>query len=104
MSVPPDSPPIAISRGELLWLTISTWVGGLFLLTLLPVLVIPRLGIPLGMGVTYFTFFMLWQPVQRITQRVLGSGPSMVRMFALVASAAVLAFYLRGWLGTMAAG
>jgi hypothetical protein len=56
------------------------------------------------MGVTYVTFFMLWQPVQRITQRVLGSGASMVRMFALVASAAVLAFYLRGWLGTMAAG
>ena len=92
---PPDPRPIVISRGELLWITLGTWVGGVFILTLLPVLLIPRLGIPAGMALSYLVFFLAWQPVQTITQRVLGMGPAVVRMLAFVAGGAVIAYYLR---------
>lgn len=90
-----DQAPVVISRTELLWITLGTWVGGVFILTLLPVLLIPRLGIPAGMAVSYLVFFLAWQPVQQITQRVLGMGPAVVRMLLLVAGGAVIAYYLR---------
>ena len=86
---------MVISRAELLWLTLGTWVGGVFTLTLLPVLLIPRLGIPAGMALSYLVFFVAWQPVQIITQRVLGMGTAVVRMLALVGGGAVIAYYLR---------
>jgi hypothetical protein len=70
-------------------------VGGVFTLTVLPILLIPRLGIPVGMGLSYLVFFIEWQPVQVITQRQVGTGAAVVRMLALVASGAVVAFYLR---------
>lgn len=95
MSTRPDSTAIAISRGDLLWLTLSTWAGGVCILTLLPLLFIPRLGIPMGMAGSYLVFFLAWQPVQAITQRVIGTGAAVVRMIVFVAGAAVLAFYLR---------
>ena len=95
MPTPPDSKPVVISRGELLWITLGTWVGGVFILTLLPVLLIPRLGIPAGMAVSYLVFFLAWQPVQMITQRVLGMGPAVIRMIAFVAGGAAIAYYLR---------
>lgn len=95
MSAAPDSKGVFISRGELLWITVSTWLGGVLILTLLPMLLIPRLGIPIGMAIAYVVFFLAWQPVQVINQRLLGPRAAIVRMLALVASAAVVAFYLR---------
>ena len=86
---------MVISRAELLWLTLGTWVGGVFTLTLLPVLLIPRLGIPAGMALSYLVFFTAWQPVQIITQRVLGMGTAVIRMIAFVGGGAVIAYYLR---------
>lgn len=77
-------------------------MGGIFTLTLLPVLLIPRLGIPFGMAVSYLVFFLTWQPVQVITQRVLGTGTAVLRMIALVGGAAVVAYYLREVLLAMA--
>lgn len=105
METPPKSVPVTITRAELLWLTVSTWLGGVFTLTILPMLLVPRLGIPVGMALSYLVFFIEWQPVQIITQRVLGTSSVVVRMLALVASAAVAAFYLRDFLaGAVAAG
>lgn len=101
---PPDPSRITISRGELLWLTLGMWVGGVFILTLLPALLIPRLGIPFGMALSYLVFFLAWQPVQTITQRVLGTGTAVVRMVAFVGGAAVIAFYLRELLLGMSRG
>lgn len=98
MQTPPESAPVMISRGELVWLTISTWLGGVFTLTLLPMVLVPRLGIPVGLALSYLVFFIEWQPVQLITQRVMGTRPAVTRMLALVASAAVAAFYLRDFL------
>lgn len=95
MPPPPAPAPIVISRAELLWLTLGTWVGGIFILTLLPVLLIPRLGIPGGMALSYLVFFLAWQPVQIITQRVLGMGPAVVRMLVFVGGGAVIAYLLR---------
>jgi hypothetical protein len=91
----PDPNPVVISKGELLWITLGTWVGGVFILTLLPVLLIPRLGIPGGMVLSYLVFFLAWQPVQTITQRVLGMGKAVIRMLAFVGGGAVIAYYLR---------
>lgn len=95
MPPPPPPPPIVISRAELLWLTFGTWVGGIFILTLLPVLLIPRLGIPAGMAVSYLVFFLAWQPVQTITQRVVGMGAAVARMLVFVGGGAVIAYFLR---------
>jgi hypothetical protein len=95
MPTPSDPAAVTISRAELLWITLGTWVGGVFILTLLPVLLIPRLGIPFGMAASYLVFFLAWQPVQIITQRVLGMGTAVIRMLAFVGSGAVIAYYLR---------
>lgn len=95
MQQPPNPAAVVISRGELLWLTLGAWVGGIFILTLLPVLLIPRLGIPGGMAVSYLVFFLAWQPVQMITQRVVGMGPAVLRMLVFVGGGAVIAYFLR---------
>ena len=95
MSATPDSKGVFISRGEVLWITGSTWLGGVFMLTLLPMLLVPRFGIPIGLAVSYVVFFLAWQPVQVISQRLLGPRAAVIRMIALVGSAAVVAFYLR---------
>ena len=95
MQEPAKPAAVVISRGELLWLTLGTWVGGIFILTLLPVLLIPRLGIPGGMAASYLVFFLAWQPVQMITQRVLGMGPAVFRMLVFVGGGAVIAYFLR---------
>jgi hypothetical protein len=95
MGEPAEGAGVVISRTELLWLTLGTWVGGIFILTLLPVLLIPRLGIPGGMAASYLVFFLTWQPVQIITQRVLGMGAAVVRMLVFVGGGAVIAYYLR---------
>jgi hypothetical protein len=95
MQEPAGPATVVISRGELLWLTLGAWVGGIFILTLLPVLLIPRLGIPGGMALSYLVFFLAWQPVQIITQRVLGMGPAVLRMLIFVGGGAVIAYLLR---------
>jgi hypothetical protein len=100
----PDPNGVVISRAELLWLTLGAWVGGVFILTLLPVLLTPRLGIPSGMAVSYLVFFLAWQPVQSITQRVLGLSTAVVLMVALVGGGAVIAYYLRDVVLGMARG
>jgi hypothetical protein len=105
---PPPSPPppstpalIALTHGELLWITLGIWVGGIFILTLLPILLIPRLGSPLGVAGSYAVFFLAWQPVQIVTQRTLGMRSAVLRMLLFVGTAAPLAFYLRELLLTM---
>ena len=100
----PDSTAVTISRGELLWLTVGAWAGGVCMLTLLPLLLIPALGIPLAVAGSYLVFFIAWQPIQAITQRVLGTSTAVVRMIALVAGAAVAAFYLRELLVALSRG
>lgn len=92
MSAPPT---ISVTRAEFMWITFGMWLGGIFILTLLPFLLIPRLGMPLGVGASYLVFFLAWQPVQSITQRVLGTGAAVVRMILFVGAAATAAFYLR---------
>jgi hypothetical protein len=104
MPTPSDPASITISRAELLWITLGTWVGGVFILALLPVLLIPRLGIPAGMALSYLVFFLAWQPVQAITQRVLGMGAAVARMVALVGGGAVIAYYMRELLLGMSRG
>jgi hypothetical protein len=86
---------IFITTAEFLWLTLGVWAGGIFILTLAPVLLIPRLGMPLGVGASYLMFFLAWQPIQVITQRTFGIRAGIIRMVLFVASAATLAFYLR---------
>ena len=86
---------IVLSAGEFMWLTLGVWVGGIFILTLLPVLLIPRLGMPLGVVASYLVFFITWQPVQIVTQRTFGMRAGVIRMVLFVGGAATLAFYLR---------
>jgi hypothetical protein len=90
-----SSPPIVISRGELVLLSVGMWLSGVCLLALLPVVLMPRLGLVPGLGATYFLFFVAWQPVQRITQRALGPRAAFVRTMGLVATAAIAAYYVR---------
>jgi hypothetical protein len=89
------APTVPLSRAEFLWITFGVWLGGVFMLTILPILLIPRLGMPLGVAASYFVFFVAWQPVQTITQRTLGVRAAVVRMVLFVGAAATLAFYLR---------
>jgi hypothetical protein len=90
-----DPAVIPVTRGEFLWLTFGVWLGGVFMLALLPMMLIPRLGMLGGVGMSYLVFFLCWQPVQLITQRSLGMRTAVVRMVLFVGAAAVLAFYLR---------
>ena len=107
---PPSSPPspsaaraIVVTPGEFYWLTLGVWVGGIFILTVMPVLLVPRVGGPLGVAGSYLLFFLAWQPIQIITQRSLGMRAGIFRMVIFVAAAATIAFYLRGLLASMSA-
>ena len=93
----PDLPrgTIMMTAAEFLWLTLGVWVGGIFILALMPVLLIPRLGMPLGVVASYLVFFLAWQPIQIITQRTSGMRAGVMRMVLFVGAAATLAFYLR---------
>ena len=91
----PSSGVLVVSPAELFWLTVGLWIGGVCLLALLPVILMPRLGPALGLAVAYVLFFVSWQPVQRITQRALAPRAAFVRMFGLVATAAMAAYYVR---------
>jgi hypothetical protein len=96
--MPPATSPrgvILVTAREFYWLTLGVWVGGIFILTLAPVLLIPRLGMPLGVACSYLLFFLAWQPIQVITQRTFGIRAGVIRMVIFVAAAATLAFYLR---------
>ena len=97
---PPAAPPqatgvILVSIAEFYWLIFGVWLGGIFILTLMPVLLIPRIGMPLGVAGSYLLFFVAWQPIQIITQRTFGVRAGVLRMILFVAAAASLAFYLR---------
>lgn len=87
--------PIVLSAAEFLWLTLGVWAGGIFILAFLPVLLIPRLGMPLGVVSSYLLFFLAWQPIQIVTQRTFGMRAGVIRMVLFVGGAATLAFYLR---------
>lgn len=94
----PPSPPSAVhlvTSTELFWLVAGMWLGGACLLALIPVLLMPRLGPAAGLAVSYLAFFIAWQPLQRILQRAMGPQNAMIRMLALVGSAAVVAYYVR---------
>ena len=73
------------------------WLGGVSMLTLLPVILVTQLGLGDFIGVvgSYFLFFLAWQPVQTVTQRALGTRPALVRMLVLVVSAFSVAFVLK---------
>lgn len=95
---------IILSRGEFLWLTVAVWAGGIFILTLTPLLLIPRLGMRGGVIASYFVFFLVWQPIQSITQRTLGMRAAFIRMLLFVGGGAAIAFYLRELLLGMSRG
>ena len=100
----PPAPAIVLSRVEFLWLTFAVWVGGIFILTLTPILLIPRLGMRGGVIASYILFFTAWQPIQSITQRTLGMRVAFIRMLFFVGGGAAIAFYLREALLGMARG
>jgi hypothetical protein len=52
-----------VTPGEFLWLTLAVWVGGVFILTLMPYLLIAHVGGLLAIAGSYFLFFLAWQPV-----------------------------------------
>jgi hypothetical protein len=86
---------IFLTPREFLWITLAVWLGGIFILTLLPYLLVPRVGGPLAIAGSYFVFFLAWQPVQSITQRTFGVKVGVVRMIIFVAGAATIASFLR---------
>jgi hypothetical protein len=96
---PPASPAargvLFVTGGEFLWMTFAVWLGGIFILTLMPYLLSPRIGDALAIAGSYFLFFLAWQPVQIVTQRTLGMKSAVIRMIIFVASAATIASYLR---------
>jgi hypothetical protein len=103
---PPSSPGAAsrvifITTREFFWLTLAVWLGGVFILTLMPYLLVPRVGGPLAIAGSYFAFFLAWQPVQSITQRTLGMKVGIVRMVIFVAGAATIAAFLRQTLASL---
>lgn len=95
---------ILLTSTEFFWLTLAVWLGGVFILTLMPYLLIPRFGGPLAIAGSYFVFFLAWQPVQSITQRTFGMKAAFVRMIIFVAGAATVAAYLRQTLPSLAGG
>ena len=86
---------------EFFWITLSVWAGGIFILTLLPYLLVPRVGGALGIATSYFLFFLAWQPVQNVTQRTLGMKAGFLRMIIFVAGAAAIAAVLRQMLPSL---
>ncbi len=97
-----DSRSLQLSRAEFLWLSVGVWLGGIFILAVMPLLLIPRWGMPLGVAGSYLLFFLAWQPVQSITQRAFGVRVAVLRMVLFVAGAAVIAYYVRELLLAMA--
>ena len=95
------TPAIVVSGGEFYWLTIGIWLGGIFILTLLPYLLIPRVGGPMAIAGSYLVFFIAWQPIQSITQRTFGAKAAFMRMVIFIAAAATIASYLRQALPTL---
>lgn len=91
----PPSAPIAVTSAELFWLTAGLWLSGACLLALLPVLLMPHVGPAAGLALSYVAFFVAWQPLQRITQRAVGPRHAFFRLLGLVATAAMLAYYVR---------
>jgi len=91
----PPAASVSVTPAELFWLTAGAWLSGACLLALMPVLLAPRLGAAGALAVSYVLFFLAWQPIQRLTQRALGPRPAFVRMLAFVASAAMIAYYVR---------
>ena len=109
--VPPSTDAAERARGvifltttEFFWVTFAVWLGGIFILTLTPYLLVPRVGGPLGIAGSYLIFFIVWQPVQMITQRTLGMKAAALRMIIFVAGAAAIAAYLRQALPTLTGG
>jgi hypothetical protein len=86
---------VFLTKGEFYWVTFAVWVGGIFILTLMPYLLAPRIGGLAAIAASYFVFFLAWQPVQMVTQRTVGMGGAILRMIVFVASAATIASYLR---------
>ena len=95
---------IFLTPREFFWLTLAVWLGGVFILTLMPYLLVPRIGGPLAIAGSYFVFFLAWQPVQSITQRTFGLKIAFVRMIIFVAGAATIAAFLRQTLPSLANG
>ena len=97
-SAPPppiDPPGVRVTPREILWLSIGVWLAGTCLLALMPVILIPRIGMGPGVAASYALFFLAWQPVQALTQRAIGARAAVVRMVVFVASAATVGYYLR---------
>jgi hypothetical protein len=90
-----EIPATVVTRAELFWLTVGNWFGGVSLLTLVPILLTPRLGSAAGLGVSYLLFFMAWQPLQRVAQRANGTRTAFIQMLGLVTTAAIAAYSLR---------
>lgn len=86
---------IFLTVAEFYWLTLAVWCGGIFILTLMPVLLIPRLGMGGGVAGSYLLFFLAWQPIQTITQRTFGIKAGFVRMLIFVAAAGTISYYIR---------
>lgn len=84
-----------MTSAELFWLTAGAWLGGACLLALLPVMLAPRLGPAAGLAIAYLLFFLAWQPIQRLTERAIGARRAFSRSLACVASAAMVAYYVR---------
>jgi hypothetical protein len=98
----PPRPTVVVTLRELQLLTFSVWIGGICIMTLMPFILIPRLGMPWGVAASYGLFFVVWQPIQAITQRTLGAGRSLVRMLFFVVAGATISYYLREALLSMA--
>jgi len=95
---------ILLTPGEFYWVTLAVWIGGIFILTLMPYLLIPRVGGPMAIAGSYFLFFLAWQPIQMVTQRTFGVKSAVIRMVIFVAAAATIAAYLRQALPALTAG
>ncbi len=105
-STPPAAAPgvLLITPAEFYWMTLGIWLGGIFILTLMPYLLIPRVGGPMAIAGSYFVFFLAWQPIQIVTQRTFGMRGALVRMLIFVAAAATIAAYLRQALPVLTSG
>ncbi len=102
------SPPAArgvvlVTAGEFYWITLAVWLGGIFILTLMPYLLIQRVGGPMAIAGSYLLFFLAWQPIQMVTQRTFGMKGAVIRMVIFVAAAATIASYLRQALPSLTA-
>jgi hypothetical protein len=95
---------IFLTIAEFYWMTFAVWLGGIFILTLMPYLLAPRIGGLAAIAGSYFLFFLAWQPVQIVMQRTVGMGGAIIRMIIFVASAATIASYLRPLLPSLASG